>query len=209
MTQIGAIGRAIVACVALGPVASATTGQAPAEKPLKVSVCSLQASPAAYNHKLIEVSGVVSHGFEQFLLSDSQCAQRLGVWLEYGGSATSGTVYCCGVTADRTRPAPLVVEGISVPLVQDAIFRRFDARIQSSRDVAVHARLLGRFFSGSQQHPAAGDFRGGYGHFGCCSLLAIQQVLAIEPAKTRFAAEAVSKLLSWVAGEQRSEGKGV
>ena len=131
MTQIAVIGRAIVVCVALGPVSSATTGQVPAEKPLKVRVCALQADPPAYNHKLIQVSGVVSHGFERFTLSDARCAQRSGAWLE----------------------------------------------IQSGGDVVVRATLLGRYFSGSQQHSAAGDFWGGYGHLGCCSLLAIQRVL--------------------------------
>jgi hypothetical protein len=51
----------------------------------KVSICALQADPAAYNHKVIEVRGVVSHGFEDFTLSDPRCQRRSGIWLEYGG----------------------------------------------------------------------------------------------------------------------------
>jgi hypothetical protein len=179
MTQIAVVGGGIVLCVALGVGALAATGQMRVEKPLKVEVCELQANPATYDHKLIEVTGVVSHGFEKFSLSDARCAQRLGVWLEYGGTARSGTVYCCGVTADRTRPEALVVEGISVPLIDDAIFRQFDTRIQSGRELVLHATLVGRFFAGRQERSGGGDVGGGYGHLGCCSLLAIQQVLAI------------------------------
>jgi hypothetical protein len=144
----------------------------------KVSVCALQADPAAYNHKLIDVRGVVSHGFEDFTLSDPQCQPRSGIWLEYGGRVDSETVYCCGVKAPRT--TALVVEGITTRLIDDALFRRFDARVRSRGDVRFRARLIGRFFAGLKQHTAKGDVWGGYGHFACCSLLVIQQVLAVE-----------------------------
>jgi len=46
----------------------------------KVSACALQADPAAYGYKMIEVRGVVSHGFEDFTLSDPRCERRLGIW---------------------------------------------------------------------------------------------------------------------------------
>ena len=36
------------------------------EEPAQVTVCELKANPADYNHKLIEVIGFVSHGFEDF-----------------------------------------------------------------------------------------------------------------------------------------------
>jgi hypothetical protein len=45
----------------------------------------------------------------------------------------------------------------------------------------VHATLVGRFFSGELIHAPGGTHWGGYGHFGCCSLFAIQQVLSVDP----------------------------
>jgi len=45
----------------------------------------------------------------------------------------------------------------------------------------VHATVVGRFFAGKQIHYPKGTFWGGYGHMGCCSLLAIQQIITIDP----------------------------
>ena len=95
----------------------------------KVGACSLQSEPAAYNHKVIDVRGVVSHGFEDFTLSDPRCKPRSGIWLEYGGRVNSETVYCCGVKAPRD--TALVVEGIATRLIDDALFRRFDAQVRT------------------------------------------------------------------------------
>jgi len=49
--------------------------QEPASEVEKISLCALHADPAAHNHKLIEVRGTVSHGFEDFTLSDPGCGE--------------------------------------------------------------------------------------------------------------------------------------
>lgn len=108
------------------------------------------------------------------------------VWLEYGGKSKSGTMYCCGVTADRHRPKELLVESIPIQLTEDDQFREFDKLIQppfrSGRHGAiVHATLVGRFFAGQQVHYPKGTFWGGYGHMGCCSLFAIQEIRSVSP----------------------------
>lgn len=149
-------------------------------EPEKVTLCRLKNDPAAYNHKLIEVTGFISHGFEDFTLFDPSCSSRFDVWLEYGGTAASGTMYCCGVTAERRRPKQLVVEGIPIPLIDDEQFREFDKLLQRRPDSVVRATIVGRFFSGEQVKYPAGTFWGGYGHMGCCSLLAIQQVISVD-----------------------------
>src|SRR5215470_625978 len=150
------------------------------EEPIKIDVCKLKSDPAAYNHKLVQVTGFISHGFEDFTLFDPSCPPWLAVWLEYGGTAASGTIYCCGVTAARNRPKQLVVENIPISLVDDERFREFDKLIQRRPDSVVHATIIGRFFSGEQiQHPR-GVSSVGYGHMGCCSLLAIQQVISVD-----------------------------
>ena len=149
------------------------------EGPLKISLCQLKSDPKTYNHKLVEVTGFVSHGFEDFTLFDPACGSWPSVWLEYGGTAKSGTMYCCGVTAERSRPQPLVVEGISVGLVEDERFKQFDKLIAGNDSVA-RATIVGRFFSGELINAPNGSFWGGYGHLGCCSLLAIQQIVSVD-----------------------------
>jgi hypothetical protein len=157
------------------------------EEPEKVGVCQLQADPSAYNHKLIEVAAFVSHGFEDFTLFDPACHDWPLVWLEYGGKSKSDTMYCCGPTAGKSRSQGLVVEDIPIPLVEDDQFRQFDKQIQppfrSERyGSIVHATLVGRFFSGTKQQLGNGkSFWGGYGHMGCCSLFAIQQIKSVSP----------------------------
>lgn len=45
----------------------------------------------------------------------------------------------------------------------------------------MRATLVGRFFSGEKVTYEDRVRWGGYGHMGCCSLLAIQQVASVEP----------------------------
>jgi hypothetical protein len=152
------------------------------EEPQRVSACNLKNDPAAYNHKLVEIKGFVSHGFEDFTLFDPNCSYSPNIWLEYGGTVASGTVYCCGSTNARHRRKELVVEGIPVPLVDDEQFRQLDKLIHDQADTVVHTTFVGRFFSGKRAQSAGkSENWGGYGHFGCCSLLAIQQVIAVDP----------------------------
>ena len=148
--------------------------------PQRVTLCALRADPAAYDGKLIEVAGDVSHGFEHFQISEGGCDESPAVWLEYGGLKNSNTVYCCGPVANATRPGPLVVQGISIPLVEDQMFKRFDARIAKKEETVFRAMLVGRFFAGELLNLPRGKQWGGYGHIGCCTLLAIQQVMAID-----------------------------
>ena len=61
-----------------------------ASEPLNVSVCELKKDPGFYNHKLIEVTGFVSQGFENFTLFDPTCSDWPDTWLEYGGTRPRG-----------------------------------------------------------------------------------------------------------------------
>ncbi len=141
----------------------------------RVGACQVKKDPAAYNHKLIEV---VRHGFEQFDVFDPTCEFRTGIWLEYGGTVSSGTIYCCGVSAGRRRMKPLVVEDVPIPLTMDQRFREFDNLVQRLPDRVVRATFSGRFFAGE---PESDRVMPGFGHLGCCSLLAIERVLAVDP----------------------------
>jgi hypothetical protein len=166
---------------------SSFAAAARAEEAVKVTVCQLKADPAAYNHKLVEVDGFVMHGFEDFTLIDPACPDWPEVWLEYGGTQKSDTVYCCGPTAGTTRPKELTVEGIPIPLVDDDLFKQFNREIQppyrsGNFGSVAHAILVGRFFSGRKEQTVSGPpIWDGFGHMGCCSLLAIEEVKAVAP----------------------------
>lgn len=151
-----------------------------ASQPEKISLCELTANPAAYNHKLIEVKGFVSLGFENFTLFDPTCASQKSIWLEYGGKIASGATYCCGNSANRRRKKPLVVEKIAVPLVEDELFRAFDQHLHRSDSSMSYAAIVGRFFSGKKNDSEKPELFEGYGHFGAYSLLAIQQVISAD-----------------------------
>jgi hypothetical protein len=153
-----------------------------AQIPAKTSVCELKKDPAAYNHKLVEVTGFVTHAARNFTLYDPTCPTWPAIWLEYGGSINSGTVACCKTLADRQRRQPLQIENIPVPLTENQLFQDFDRVIQppfpeGQAGAVEHATIVGTFFAGQQMQNGAGQpYWGGFGYLGCCSLLAIQEI---------------------------------
>jgi hypothetical protein len=159
----------VFACCA---VALCFSTRAHAQEPERITLCQLQSDPATFNDHLVEVTAFVSHGFEDFSLFDPTCSAGADVWLEYGGTVSSSA-------SDRTRPSELAVENIPIPLVDDETFREFDQFIQHGTDSTAHATIVGRFFSGGLD--SDGRVEHGYGHMGCCSLLAIQQIVAVDP----------------------------
>jgi hypothetical protein len=168
-------------CLACILIAIVTVTISRADEPVTVSVCQLKKDPVAYNHKLVEVTGFVTHAARNFTVYDPTCPSWPAIWLEYGGSINSGTVACCKTLSDRRRPQPLVIENIPLPLTDNQLFEDFDKAIQppfrAGQSGAVeHATLIGTFFAGQQMETAAEHYWGGYGHMGCCSLLAIQEV---------------------------------
>lgn len=141
----------------------------------EVTPCELSRRPVDFDKKLVKVTGFAGFSFENFSLSDPTCSgSGVGIWLEYGGKTATGSMYCCGVTADRARKEALVVEDIPISLSKDTNFRRFDELIHRPPDAEVRATLVGRFFSGRADKNGGG--MGGFGHMGCCALLAIERV---------------------------------
>ena len=178
--------RLICGLLAISLAACGLAMPAFCENAERVSVCQLKNDPAAFNHHLVEVTAFVSHDFEDFSVFDPDCQSRFDIWLEYGGIADSNTMYCCpGRSPSSTRPKPLVVEDVPVPLVDNEKFRELEQVIQPPFRSGKHgsiarAVLVGRFFAGRKDR-LRGDRWSGYGHMGCCSLLAIQEVLSVDP----------------------------
>lgn len=182
---------AIGMTISLAPTCSRAQSS---EVPLRVSLCEIKAHPEKYLGKIVEFTAVASHGFEDSMVEDDHCPwpnSGPGVWMEYGGNRSTDTMYCCGFSPKPTRDKPLVVDGISLPLIEDENFQVFDARLhpkhskpQRASDT-VQATLRGRIFgryeriAGTQQHP----YWRGYGHMGCCMLFVVTQVLSVDPRK--------------------------
>jgi hypothetical protein len=154
-----------------------------AANPREVTYCELSRDPAAYNHELVRLTAFVTHGFEDFHLADPTChTQGFSLWVTYGGKAQSDTTYCCpGESATKTRPEPLTIEGIQVPLVDDVIFKGFTNLLTKEEDTTVRLTAVGNFFSGEKQTLNGKTSWGGAGHLGCCSLFVIQRVESFEP----------------------------
>jgi hypothetical protein len=152
-----------------------------AEEPIKVSVCQLLEDPGRYNHRLIEISGSVSRGFEEFTLTDRNCKSHDTIWLELGGTQGSEVVYCGGVSADAKRKSALVVEGVETRLVVDAMFEKFQKTTMPKRGYGkAEVAIVGRYFSGTKQTLPGGTFWLGYGHMGLSTLLVIEQVKQVR-----------------------------
>jgi hypothetical protein len=145
-----------------------------------VAYCDLAANPAAYNHQLVRLTAFVTHGFEDFQLWQPGCPQspsRFSLWVEYGGTQESDTVYCCpGGPGGGTRLKPLSIEGVEIPLVGDMVFQQFGDLLKKERDTTVHVTFVGRFFSGNKQGDGSPPFWVGFGHLGCCSLFVIERI---------------------------------
>ncbi len=152
-------------------------------KAKETSVCELKNDPAKFNHSIVKVSGYFSRGFEDSSLYDPSCKARQWIWVELGGKKSIGVMYCCGFTPKRTREEELEVEGIKLPLTEDANFAKYDRFLADGKN--VKATVIGTFFSGEkiQYSNDAPVFYGGYGHMGIGSLFVVQEVLSVEPTK--------------------------
>ena len=167
--------------------------------PVKATLCEISANPAVFNRHLVEVHGIATHGFEDSAVYDPVCLHpRPGIWMEFGGTQSTNTMYCCGFTPKTTRPHPLVIDGIGPPLVNDALFQDFIRRLHTTgppqATSTVGATLRGIVFGHQVQWSKnSKPFWGGYGHMGCCILFVVTQVIAVDPE--RSAEPAVSPAL--------------
>lgn len=156
-----------------------SSSSVPAE-PRNVTYCELAKDPASYNHELVRLTAFVTHGFEDFHLAEPNCVapqEHFSIWVMYGGTAESNTIYCCpGEGSQETRSEALTVEGVKVPLIDDAVFRQFTSLLRVERDTTVRVTVVGTFFSGAKQTANGSTFWSGAGHMGCCSLFVIQRV---------------------------------
>lgn len=170
--------------------------QASSTPAIEATYCELASDPAKFNHKVIRIQGLVSHGFEDFQLVDPECLRfGFSIWLTYGGKLQSNTAYCCpGESSQPERTDQLEIEGIPLSISRDAHLETFSSLLRNSQDTTVSATLIGHFFSGKRFDVADSPTPNlpggltltrptlwrGYGHMGCCSLLVIEKIDSIE-----------------------------
>ena len=153
---------------------------------MDATVCQLQSNPDAYRFRLVKVNGRVSRGFEDATFTDSACPPSIdeaAVWFEYGGRRQTGTMYCCNVSAEKSRKKPLVVDGYETSLLENAELNKLELHLQTDvagYAVSAKATVIGRFFS-DQLRVDDRKLWGGYGHMGAFSLLVVQEVVSVEP----------------------------
>lgn len=171
--------------VALVATEGDVVSQQPQASPRMTTVCDLAKEPDQWNHVRVQLIAVATHDFETFALSDPNCLDSqtsTSIWLTFGGREPSGTSYCCPGEGDRSRRRePLVVEGVRLPLVVDAVFRRFQELLKRHSATTASVSLVGTFFAGEQR--GAAKTWGGFGHMGCCSLLVIERVQRFDELK--------------------------
>jgi hypothetical protein len=164
-----------------------------AQEPINVTVCDLITAPEKYSGKVIRVSSRVNLAFEDFSLAQPGCEDaNPGVWLIYGGDAPTPTASTVN-DLSRKPGSVIKVNGIPIPLVHDAALKFFRQRLGALRDTPignrpcydcyfyrVTATLTGVFFAAKRD----GQMFEGYGHLGCCHLLAIEQVADVSAERT-------------------------
>lgn len=164
-----------------------------AQAPIHATPCDLVNNPGKYANQVVEVRGSVSISFEDFTLVEPGCEEASRpIWLIYGGDEPTPTASTVN-DLSRKPGSVLKVNGRPIPLVHDAALDLFRQRLGAIRIspvgdrpcydchlYQVTATLTGVFFAAQSQ----GQQFEGYGHLGCCHLLAIQQVSDVGAERT-------------------------
>jgi hypothetical protein len=176
--------------VAVWAMTASASGVQTPRKPTSITdahICEVAAKPDPFDRKRIRLSGIVTQEFEHFTIADPACAEDqslAGIWLTFGGRVSPGVTYCCPGEGDRRRRRrDLIVDHVTIPLIEDATLTLFVRLLRNNDAFAGRATLVGTFFAGqsSEQAPASR----GYGHFGCCALFVIEQVEQVAPLSAR------------------------
>jgi hypothetical protein len=175
----------ILACSCLFLASAGIAAQSPTEKPQKIALCELLKDPKAWDHKLVEVTGFASHGFEDSGFSDPTCPLEIQeFWLEYGGTKLTRTK---STVQEVPLSQTLKIEGITTSLIDDAVFQRFDDFLHRDGTVMVKATVIARIFAGRLEGELTGPHAWrGFGHMGCCSLFVVQQVLTVDDQRLPY-----------------------
>ncbi len=77
---------------------------------VSTTLCELASNPDAFNHKLVKLSGDVTHGYRLFTLAATCKPNLSSIWLSYGGLINPPALF--NSQQGNARSQRLVVEGI-------------------------------------------------------------------------------------------------
>src|SRR6185437_16033838 len=123
-----------------------------------VAICDILAHPSTYDGRVIQVSGTVVSGFDEFVIKDRSCGQPIdGIWLSYpeGTKAKAGPSAMLTLQLAANSPAkPVASTRPPVILDRNKEFKRFDDALAAQPKTqglclgcpryAVSATLTGR-----------------------------------------------------------------
>ncbi len=182
--------RRIAILLALGVVSAPACSQSlPQEEPIKTTLCEIKAHPENFQHKLVEFRATASRGFEDSMVEELSYPWpkngNPGVWMDFGGTRSTETMYCCGFSPKPDRPAALKIDGIEIPLVDDDLFRQLDKALHANpkpkQSVTVDATLRGRLFA-RREKINGNAYWEVYGYMNCCILFVATQVISLGQA---------------------------
>ena len=165
------------------------------QEPIRVTSCDLIDAPEKYSGKVVQVRARVNLAFEDFTLAQAGCEDKYPwVWLMYGGDEPTPTASTVN-DLSREPNSMIKVNGRPIPLVHDAALSLFKQRLDAMRITSigdrpcydcylyrVTATLTGVFFAASRGK----QYLNGYGHLGCCHLLAIEKVADVSADRTEI-----------------------
>jgi hypothetical protein len=155
-----------------------------------VEVCQILNSPDSFDGQRVRFRGRLDFEFEDHAVDDRACGlpfPHTGVWWTYGGEPLLAH-----------QPEMKKIQGITLPVLQDAQFDEFRERIRayrrkrpdgeacrSHRECAYYdvvATYTGRLFAGKKM--PGRTIAASFGHMGCCHLFVIEQVSEVEARRT-------------------------
>src|SRR6266498_2906451 len=128
--MFGTIEEGTLGCVI--PVNQKESDKVAHQTPVETSVCAVLENPAAWNNKLVRVSGHYSGNFEYSMLSGDGCKESL--WFAYGGG--DGPPSLAAYVGGGARPGSEDADGklilpVPITLMRDSKFERFEKEVKA------------------------------------------------------------------------------
>jgi len=151
---------------------------------VNATVCDVLKNPAAFDGKTVTIKGTVVAGFDQFVISDGNCAQDVnGIWLDYpqGSKAKAGPIKVVDLAPAKNFAGTVAPPNRApVTLLKDKAFKQFDSALSTAHPntgvlclgcarYTVEATLTGRLDGVKDAIIARKDGKivglGGFGNF--------------------------------------------
>ncbi len=160
---------------------------------VNTTVCDVLKNPAAFDGKMVTIKGTVVAGYDQFVISDGNCAQDVnGIWLDYptGSKVKSGPISAVQLTPAKNFAGTLAAANRApVTLLKDKLFKQFDSALTAMHNTtslclgcmrySVTATLTGRLDGVKEPYlTRKGDKIVGLGGFGNMNAYPARLVIA-------------------------------